>query len=261
MIDIHTHILPGIDDGADSWEATLNLARAAVSEGITTLIATPHHANGRYTNFASEVQELTRLANERLVASGIPLSIAPGQEIRVHEDLLDAWQRGELLSLAGSMYVLIEMPSNHIPTKMEELIHELRVMNLTPIIAHPERNAEIVKSSDRLARLVDRGACAQVTTHSLLGGFGKQIEKTAWSLCKSGLVHVISSDAHHPERRGFRLREAYEAIGRRMGEPWADYYFANAQCVADNRDFGMQPKVQVPSKSSISRLFSFFYRP
>ena len=94
MIDIHTHILPGLDDGADDWDETMNLARAAVSEGISTLIATPHHANGKYTNYAKDVLESVRQANERLTAAGLQLTVLAGQEIRVHDGLLDAWQQG-----------------------------------------------------------------------------------------------------------------------------------------------------------------------
>lgn len=258
MIDIHTHILPGLDDGAANWDETLNMARAAALEGITTIIATPHHANGRYINPAADVEEDTRRVNEQLKAAGVPVAIMPGQEIRVHDDLLEAWERRELLPLAASSYVLIEMPSSHIPREMEELIHELRVMQLKPIIAHPERNAEIVKHPERLADLIREGAFAQVTTHSLLGGFGRRIEQSAWSLCSSGLIHIVSSDAHHLERRGFRLREAYEAIHDRMGAEWEDFFLSNAQCVIENKSFGIMPVVTHASRGVWKRFFSYF---
>jgi protein-tyrosine phosphatase len=259
MIDIHTHILPGLDDGAANWSDTLNMARAAVSEGITTIIATPHHANGYYNNKAVEVAEHTLRINEQLIAAGVPVVIMPGQEIRVHDDLLEAWNREELLPLAGSNYVLIEMPSSRIPREMNELIHELRIMKLKPIIAHPERNAEIVKHPERLAELVEEGAFAQVTTHSLLGGFGRQIEQSAWSLCRSGLIHIVSSDAHHLERRGFRMREAYTIIRERMGEQWENYFLNNAQCVVEDKPFGSKPVAAPLSGGVLRRLLSYFY--
>jgi protein-tyrosine phosphatase len=259
MIDIHTHILPGLDDGAENWSDTLKMARAAVAEGITTIIATPHHANGNYTNKAVEVTEHTLRINEQLIAAGVPVAIMPGQEIRVHDDLLEAWYREELLTLAGSNYVLIELPSSHIPREMKELIHELHILKLKPIIAHPERNAEIVKHPERLAELVEDGAFAQITTHSLLGGFGRQIELSAWSLCRSGLIHVVSSDAHHVERRGFRMREAYAVIRNRMGEQWEIYFLNNAVCVVENRSFGSKPAAVPSSEGALRRLFSYFY--
>ncbi|MEC0089204.1 tyrosine-protein phosphatase [Paenibacillus macquariensis] len=257
MIDIHTHILPGVDDGAQDWHDTLNMARAAVEEGITTLIATPHHANGKYNNTAIEVIEHTRHINEQLKKEGVPLSVRSGQEIRLHGDWLEAWYRMELLTLADSRYVLIELPSSRIPKEIYELIYELNIIDLKPIIAHPERNAEIMKHPKRLADLIERGAWAQVTTHSLLGGFGRQVEKLAWSLCKSGLIHIVSSDAHHIEHRGFRLRETYDVIEDRMGEPWKNYFLNNAQCVIDDRSFEIQPIEKPLSGGILHRLGSY----
>ena len=257
MIDIHTHILPGLDDGASDWDETLKMARAAAAEGITTIIATPHHANGRYDNPAAEVRELVSRANGRLTDAGVPVTIAPGQEIRVHGDLLDAWHRGELLTLAGTAYVLIEMPFSHIPKDMNELIHELVVLRLRPILAHPERNAEIAARPGLLAELVERGAYAQMTANSLLGGFGRQVRQAAWTLCESGLIHLVSSDAHDPERRGFRLREAYASIHERMGEPWEAYYKRNAQCVVEDGLFDRPPSIMRPKDNVVRRMISF----
>ncbi|OBZ11238.1 tyrosine-protein phosphatase [Bacillus sp. FJAT-26390] len=259
MIDIHTHILPGIDDGAASFDDTLNMARAAVSEGITTIIATPHHANGTYTNTANDVAEHTSSINEQLLAAGVPVTIRTGQEIRVHDDLLDAWNRKELLPLADSSYVLIEMPSSRIPKSMIELVHELNILNLKPIIAHPERNAEVVKHPERLAELIEAGAFAQVTSHSLLGGFGKRIEQASWSLMKAGLIHIVSSDAHHIERRGFRLREAYDSIERRMGEQWVSYLQMNAESIIMDEPFHSQPAVS-NGEGVVRRIISYFYK-
>lgn len=260
MIDIHTHILPGIDDGAASFDDTLKMAKAAVAEGITTMIATPHHANGIYSNSANEIAKRTRAINEQLVAAGVLLVVQAGQEIRVHDDLIDAWFRKELLSLAGSSYVLIEMPSSRVPKAMLELIHELTVLNLKPIIAHPERNAEIVKHPDRLAELIQAGAYAQVTTHSLLGGFGKRVEQSAWSLLKAGSIHFVASDAHHVVRRGFRLAEAYETIEQRMGEQWVHYMQANAQSVLEDKPLHNRPAEIVSSEGVIRRFISYFHQ-
>jgi protein-tyrosine phosphatase len=228
MIDIHTHILPGLDDGAADWEETLRLARAAVQEGITAVVATPHHANGKYTNAAKEVVQLAEQAGKRLNDEGIPLQVLHGQEIRIHDGLLEAWDLGELLTLGGSRYLLIELPSSNVPKHMGEFMHELAVLGLIPIIAHPERNAAIARDPRLLEQLVDAGAVAQVTTHSLLGGFGRGVEKTAWTLCGRGLIHLVSSDAHHPERRGFRLNEAYEAVRKRLGDSSVRFYQSNA---------------------------------
>lgn len=261
MIDIHTHILPGVDDGAADLYESLDLARAAVSEGIKVVIATPHHANELYYNQASEVVAKCQMLNEHLIEANIPLTVLTGQEIRVHDGLLDSWANGTLLSLANSRYALLEMPSASIPKGMLDLVYELSLLHVTPVIAHPERNAEVVKHPERLEELVDAGAAAQVTTHSLLGGFGKRIEQTAWQLCGDGLIHFVSSDAHHLQKRGFRLQEAYAAICQRMGAGWESYYKSNAERLADNLPLLDQPTTLVKKSGNRWAKFTSFFRP
>ncbi|GLX70128.1 tyrosine-protein phosphatase [Paenibacillus glycanilyticus] len=243
MIDIHTHILPGIDDGAADWDYSIKLARAAAAEGITGIIATPHHYDGKYSNEKETVIELTAELNNRLLGLDIPITIQSGQEIRVHSEFLTNWQGGRLLPMGNSSYVLIEMPSSQIPKSMEQIVYELRLIGIRTVIAHPERNAEVVQHPDRLAELIDLGACAQVTTHSLLGGFGRGIEKSAWNLCRRGLIHVVSSDAHHLEWRGFRMKEAYERVEAEMGPVWRRYFEGNAQAIWDGRALTDQPSL------------------
>ncbi|SDS96998.1 protein-tyrosine phosphatase [Paenibacillaceae bacterium GAS479] len=228
MIDIHTHILPGIDDGASHQEHLLELATAAVQEGITDIIATPHHANGVYWNPANEVRALLEQSQKLLDKQGLSLRLHAGQEIRVHGELLENLERGELLRLADTPYMLLEMPTREIPQEMAELIYELTLLGVRPVIAHPERNMEALREPHRLEELIDLGAWTQVTTHSLLGLYGKNIEKGAWSMVKNGLIHLVSSDAHHAQRRGFKLSEAYTLIEARMGQAVRHYFEANA---------------------------------
>ncbi|MFD0671983.1 tyrosine-protein phosphatase [Cohnella sp. GCM10027633] len=241
MIDIHTHILPGLDDGADSMTTALAMARAAAKEGITDIIATPHHVNGNYRNPASDVQTAVWNFQSRLQTEGIPVTLHPGQEIRVHDDLIAARDRGELLTLAGTSYLLIEMPGHEFPKEMKELVSNLAGKGLRPVIAHPERNRVIRENHRLLAELVQLGASAQVTTHSLLGEFGERIEKSAWSLCRSGLIHLVSSDAHHVERRAFSLTQAYREISDRLGPEWSEYYRNNAASLLANEPFAPNP--------------------
>ncbi|MBB3110574.1 protein-tyrosine phosphatase [Paenibacillus phyllosphaerae] len=231
MIDIHTHILPGIDDGAVNWEMAMKMAETAVGEGITDVIATPHHANGKYDNYPNDIRALIMEMQQRLKGNAIPLNIHPGQEIRFHEGFLDSWTEQELLTLGQSNYVLIEMPTSNIPSRLIELIHELRIMGIQPIIAHPERNAEVIKHPDRYRELIHAGAYGQVTSHSLLGEFGNKIEKISWELCSEGLIHFVSSDAHNLNARGFRLKDAYEKVTMKLGSEVTDIYRYNAKAI------------------------------
>ncbi|MCM3747594.1 protein tyrosine phosphatase [Paenibacillus pasadenensis] len=234
MIDIHTHILPGIDDGARHEEHLLELAAAAVQEGITDIIATPHHANGVYWNPGAEVTALLERSQQLLTERGFSLRLHAGQEIRVHAELLDNLESGELLTLAGTSYMLLEMPTEEIPAEMSELIYELTLLGIRPVIAHPERNMTALREPHLLEELIQAGAWTQVTTHSLLGLYGKTFEKGAWSMMRNGLIHLVSSDAHHPRRRGFRLAESYSLIASRMGGQARLYFEANAARLLSN---------------------------
>ncbi|WP_341279919.1 CpsB/CapC family capsule biosynthesis tyrosine phosphatase [Paenibacillus sp. FSL H8-0537] len=260
MIDIHTHILPGIDDGAARLEDSVALARAAAAEGIKTIIATPHHHNGRYVNPAQAVEELTRTLNELLQELDIPLVVHTGQEVRLHQELLDHFQQGSLLTLAGSSYMLLELPSSHIPKNTEQTVYELGLLGVHAIIAHPERNAAIIQQPERLEELVRLGAFGQVTSHSLLGAFGKSVERASWKLCEAGLIHLVSSDAHHVERRGFRLKEAYDRIQKVMGAEWSDYFQQNAALLLRDEALADAPDWQGSAAANRWQAFKAFFK-
>lgn len=253
MIDIHTHILPGIDDGARHREHLLELAEAAVEEGITDVIATPHHANGVYWNPASRVKELLQESQAVLEAHGLPLRLHPGQEIRVHGELLDHLEAGELLTLAGTPYLLLEMPAEEMPAEMPELVYELTLLGIRPVIAHPERNLEALREPRKLEELIALGAWTQVTTHSLLGLYGKTFEKGAWSLVRNGLIHLVSSDAHHARRRGFKLAEAYSLLETRLGRPARLYFEGNARALLAGEELAPSGDMRAETKAAAGK--------
>jgi Capsular polysaccharide biosynthesis protein len=263
MIDIHNHILPGIDDGPANWDEALELARNAVANGITTVIATPHHAHELYhnPNDLRQVESLTEQLNERLKQAGIPLLVHAGQEIRVHQDLLDRWDEGEtggLITLGQTRYMLIELPSSRVPHGTDDLVYELTLKGIVPIIAHPERNRELANDLNQLKRLIDSGALAQVTAHSLLGMLGNGVEKAAWSMCTQGLIHFVASDAHHATKRSFSLREAYERVQAKMGVQAVEYYTRNAQLLLNNSPIPAAAVMTAASEGAWSKVKQLF---
>jgi len=229
MIDIHTHILPGVDDGAQTVEDAIAMAQAAVNEGITTIIATPHHQNGAYDNPKPSVLSLTAALNDELKRRNIALTVLPGQEVRLHGGLLDGLARHEVTALADTPYILIEFPPDHVPKYTEQLLFDAQVKGWMPIIAHPERNAEIIENPERLYQLVKRGALAQLTASSVTGHFGKKIKTFSFQLIEANLVHFIASDAHNVKNRPFRLREAYDTIRKEYGINIVYYFQENAE--------------------------------
>lgn len=232
MIDLHCHIIPCVDDGAQSMEEAVEMAKCAVREGITGIIATPHHANGRYMNPADQVRKAAAMLNDALKEREIPLRIYPGQEIRIFRQLIA--DRSEWMTLNDSPYVLIEFPFDEIPRYAEETFHELRVMGLVPIIAHPERYQEMVKRPESLLRFVEAGALAQVTSQSVTGALGKKIQAAALQMCRQNLIHFIASDAHDRSRRPFALKEAYAVLEQKLGLKYVYYFQRNAEAVLNS---------------------------
>lgn len=234
MIDIHSHILPKVDDGADSFEEALQIAKAAVSEGITTLIATPHHQNGKYINNKQSILEKVEELNLVLKKEDVPLSILPGQETRIHGDLLIELENDLILPLNHTNYVFIELPSGHVPRYTEQMLFDIQMKGLTPIIVHPERNSEIIENPDLLYKLVSKGALTQITASSLTGHFGKNIKKFTLQLIESQLSHFLASDVHSLNNRPFRLSEGYGVLNQEFGSDAVYLFKENAELLVKN---------------------------
>jgi protein-tyrosine phosphatase len=254
MIDIHSHILPGLDDGSRDLEESLAMAKEAVREGIDTIVATPHHANGKYWNDSTQVRSAVSLFREALEKHNIPLDVLEGQEIRVYQELLEDIQSGSSIMLAGSSYILLEFPSSRIPDTIEDVMHELRLLGITPVIAHPERNAEIAQCPDKLLRLIQLGALSQVTSHSINGLFGKSIQECTVNLCRRNLVHFVSSDAHNMSNRAFGLGAAYDAAAGLLGHEYVTYYQANAESLIRSQSI----EIWEPSSSKSRKWYQFW---
>lgn len=211
LVDLHCHILPGIDDGSKSLADSLTLARAAVSEGIGYIVATPHHLDRHFVNHSADVRRAVADFQQALDQAQIPLTIFPGQEVHLNGDL--AKRLPDLIGLDANMnYLLVEFPHEEVPQYAEELFFELSCQNITPIIAHPERNARIIKEPSLLYEFINNGALAQLTATSLVGGFGRKTKKFSEELITHGLVQIVASDAHMLKNRKFALREAYFAL-------------------------------------------------
>lgn len=158
-------------------QKSMAMAKEAVEAGITDLFATPHHLNERYVNVKDNIIDRVFELNECLQQENIPLSVHPGQELRIHRELFVSLEKGEVLTLDNTdKYLLLELPSGHVPTYTQELIYELVLKGITPIIVHPERNKELLKNHNLLFKLVHEGALTQLTSGSIIGLFGKNIK-------------------------------------------------------------------------------------
>ncbi|KZZ83894.1 tyrosine-protein phosphatase [Bacillus sp. SJS] len=229
MIDIHCHILPGLDDGAPDIERSLEMARAAAAEGITKIVATPHHLNGRYENSKMVVLEKTRLLNKRIDEESIPVTIYPGQEVRIYGNLMSDMKKGEILPVNHTEYLLVELPHHHVPQYTSKLIYDLQMQGITPVIVHPERNIEILEKPDILSEFINRGALSQITASSLTGTLGRKIKKRSLDIISNGMAHFIASDAHNVKNRSFALSHAYDVLNKEFGAQHLFFFKENTE--------------------------------
>ncbi|MCY9090013.1 tyrosine-protein phosphatase [Bacillus mojavensis] len=248
MIDIHCHILPSMDDGARSLADSIEMARGAVREGIRTIIATPHHKNGSYENEQTAVREAADLLNKRLMKEEIPLTVLPGQEIRIYGDLKRELAEGRLLSLNDTKYILIEFPFDHVPRYAEQLFYDLQLKGYIPVIAHPERNSEIRENPSLLYHLIEKGAASQLTTGSLAGVFGKQMKAFSLRLAEANLIHFLASDAHNLKTRDFRYQEALRVLEKEFGTEYSYMLTENAELLLHNQAIYRQAPQPVKRK-------------
>lgn len=255
MIDLHCHILPGVDDGAKTIEDSLNMAQVAVEEGITHILATPHHKNRSWNNEKNDVVNLVKNLQNEIDKAGIELTIFPGQEIRIYGDIFKDIKEGKILFIdEDQQYLLIEFPTSNIPNYTERLFYELFSEGITPIIVHPERNREILEHPNRLKSLVDKGALTQLTAASYIGKFGKQIQKLSVQLVEANLVHFVASDAHNIGNRSFHMREALSKIEKDFGKRKVDEFDQNTKDLV-NGEVVIAPTPSLVKKKKLFGLF------
>jgi protein-tyrosine phosphatase len=238
MIDLHCHILPGVDDGARNLAEAVAMCRLAAEDGCEAMVATPHQRRGEWWN--SDREHLAALAAELQSAVGDGFRVLLGGEVHVDAELLSEVEKlpdgSGILPLAGSRYLLIEFGPVGTPTESVHLVHELVVGGWRPVIAHPELIHWLAPDLELVALLVSRGALTQVTAMSLTGHFGRRAQNDAVALLETGLVHFVASDSHDIRRRPPGLRQAYQTIAGRWGEETARRLTAdNPRAVVENR--------------------------
>lgn len=218
MVDLHCHILPGLDDGAKTIEDALAMAEDAVADGITHLAGTPH-ASPEYPFDFSKVRAAREELQQRLQGR---LTIVTGCDFHLdHENFTLLRKNPTPYCINQKDYLLVEFNEFSIPPAMDQTLHELHLMGLRPVITHPERNGILRTQPERLQSWVRMGCYVQVTAGSLAGVFGPGPQEDAWTWLRQGLVHFVSSDGHNTARRPVKLRFAFDAIASKHSEALA----------------------------------------
>lgn len=221
MIDIHSHILHGVDDGAESLAEAAGMVRAAGAAGVRFIIATPHYrdaalAPGQVARSLCELQE-------SIADTGVTL--LPGFEVMLDGLFSEEWLDGRVPTLGVSRFLLVEFPLNHIPQCSLDVLKRLQQKGLQPIMAHPERNYDFAATPELLARYVETGCLVQLDAGSITGGFGAKAGKLARKLLDRGWVHFVASDAHCRTDYSLHYTNAYRQVVEWIGQRKADSLF------------------------------------
>ena len=218
MIDVHFHCLPGIDDGPEDWDEAVALCRAAASEGTIAIMATPHVLRGPWVNDNPDSRDAL-IVKLNTMLGGTP-AILSGCEYFLSSDAVQLVERGKwspLTTLNRGRYLLVEFPPGDELPGTGNLFHELLLLGVTPVVAHPERSRLFAEEPGKLEDLIERGACVQITAGSLIGDFGVGPLAASVEFLRRGLVHLIASDAHSLEHRPPRLAAARDRVRRDWG--------------------------------------------
>ncbi len=229
MIDLHSHILPGIDDGVKTEDDAVAFARVAVEDGIRTIIATPHCKEGSYENYRPRILEDVERLRSRLQREQIDLEILPGAEVHIAPDLLARIEDGRAPTLGDNgKTLLLELSLRYPPVELNNLVFHLHLSGIQILFAHPERIRHFQDDPSRFEEVVRLGAWGQITTGSILGVFGESTRAYSEELVRKGLVHIIATDAHNTRGRPPVLREAVETVAGWVGRERAEAMVTSA---------------------------------
>ena len=259
MIDLHCHILPGIDDGAENIEESVTMSNIAYRDGIRTIVATPHTMNGVFINEREYILEKVNKLQKVLIAKKIDILVIPGADVHINYNLLELIRDGKAMTINNNgKYILLEFPHHQVPPKISEFVFKLKLNKVIPIFTHPERNIAIQKDLNIIFRLVELGALTQITASSLIGEFGPVASKCAVEMLKNNLAHIIASDAHSSRFRSPVLSHSLIKASQITGEKWAEAMVTTIpRAIIAGENIDDLPLPIIPKKSILKKIFGW----
>jgi protein-tyrosine phosphatase len=254
MVDLHCHILSGMDDGARSFEESLAMAEMAIADGITHVVATPHAS----PEFRFDYADVKRAAEELQKAVGDRLKLATGCDFHLSPENIAALKKGpSVFCIHQKDYLLVEFNEFAIAPAMDQTLYEIQLAGLRPIITHPERNGILRAQPERLEKWIRNGCYGQVTGGALTGSFGSNVQETSLGWIRRGLVHFIASDAHNTTARPHKLQAAYDVVQKEFGRDKAKALFVeNPLAAFEGRGLPHVPEIaEAPPKRKKRFLF------
>ncbi|WP_342528154.1 CpsB/CapC family capsule biosynthesis tyrosine phosphatase [Chryseomicrobium sp. FSL W7-1435] len=236
MIDIHSHIIWGVDDGPSTKQEAMELIRLAAKEGIEQIIATSHALHPNFhadiTEVEQKLQELQQMSDEERLG----ITLYRGHEVRITEDLVEQIRTKQIAPLHTSTYVLVEFPSGTVPLFTREILRQLVQAGYRPVIAHPERNKVFASNTKKLRELIEAGAFAQVTAGSVSGDFGKEIQRISLKMIDEGLIHCYGSDVHDKKVRAFSFDKGLSYLESKNRQDMVEYFLENNERILQNKN-------------------------
>lgn len=255
MIDIHSHVLPGIDDGAKEIDSALNMLQIAIDNGTHQIVATPHYRRGYYENNYEDISKIVGEVNDVVSDKGMDIQVVLGQEVFLDDHTVDAYKKGVIGCIGDTGYMLVELSMDTMPKNAMDIIYELKLKGVKPIIAHPERYNYIIEKPIMINEFIEEGCLFQINGGSITGMFGKRVQKTSEILIQHGVCNFIASDAHSAGRRCPGVKEALEVV-ESLNKELARRVVHNAQMLLSNEKIHINAE-KIKEKKS---LFSFLKR-
>lgn len=249
MVDIHSHILPKLDDGSKNLSISLSMAKQAYDSGTRFLFATPHYIPGKFTCEKENLIEAIAKFREVLHDNNIPLNVDIGQEIYVIKSIEHYIDRGDFSSLGNSDYYLLELPMLEFPDYIRDSLYEINISGKHAIIAHPERYIKVIKDTDILLPFIEDNVLFQMNSGSIAGIFGNKVQATAYQLLERRMISFVGSDAHNIYNRNTDLSMAYKETCKLVSKKYADQiFFKNAKFAILENNFLEPYKILKKSK-------------
>lgn len=216
MIDIHSHIIPGIDDGSKDMEMTLEMLKNAEKEGTQEIVATPHYLLEYGDATIKEVKDHVKEINSIIAKENINIKVYSGQEVYFTERIIEDYMEGNIGTINDSRYMLIEFPMHKFDQNTFDILYELQVRDIVPIIAHPERYKSFIEKPSRINRLIDEGYLFQMNAGSIEGKFGDKVKKTAEIFLSNQIYNFIGSDAHNVTNRTTGIKNSITLLDKKI---------------------------------------------
>jgi protein-tyrosine phosphatase len=253
MIDFHTHILPGIDDGSKDVEMSLEMIKLSENEGVKQICLTPHFIVGEY-EISKELYEkkLIELKNQY---SSQSIDFLSGLEVYINPEIAQYYRDKKIWGYNNSRYLLVELPMQQFPIYTEKVFYQLRLEGAIPVIAHPERNLSIIKDRGLLENLIEQGTIVQMNSGSLTGSYGSTVKNFAEELVKMNMVHIIGSDAHNDTKRAPFLQSGYNIL-KAMNKELYYWIIENQIKIVKNEEINI-PDIKLLKKKKMN-IFDLF---